>query len=304
MHLDRSYDYIFAALAAPFTGEGEVKTLDKKPGKPRYVTARTVMNRLDNVLGPQNWWDEYVPYSEHAIICKLSVRLPDGTVLTKSDAGGMAGMSDQGDDDKSGFSDAFKRSAVKFGIARYLRGDGVPDYRPQPEPVTTARPEPVVAPWKEEPATLPAPAAPQVQAQAKEEPTQAQAEPESQGLNGLDGTSPFKQDRTFWNDILDEVSRVNSGWMADHPDSEEIVTTTRVLKALAEITYEAKVHPVDPAKNIAPDSKPMTEARWAGVLNKVAKKSPELHTWLKEHLEFFCNQQFQAAQRTLTGSHR
>jgi hypothetical protein len=35
-------------------------------------------------------------------------------------------MSDEGDDDKSGFSDSFKRAAVKFGIGRYLYKDGVP----------------------------------------------------------------------------------------------------------------------------------------------------------------------------------
>ena len=50
------------------------------------------------------------------------------STLTKSDAGGYAGMSDSGDDDKSGFSDAFKRAAVKFGIGRYLYRDGVPRF--------------------------------------------------------------------------------------------------------------------------------------------------------------------------------
>jgi hypothetical protein len=37
-------------------------------------------------------------------------------------------MSDEGDDDKSGFSDAFKRAGVKFGIGRYLYRDGVPGW--------------------------------------------------------------------------------------------------------------------------------------------------------------------------------
>ena len=73
-----------------------------------YVTARTIMNRLDDVLGPENWWDEFVPL-EHSVVCRLTIRLPDGTVLTKSDAGGYAGLADPGDDDKSGFADAFER---------------------------------------------------------------------------------------------------------------------------------------------------------------------------------------------------
>ena len=53
---------------------------------------------------------------------------PDGSVLTKCDAGGYAGMADSGDDDKSGYSDAFKRAAVKFGVARYRYRDGAPTF--------------------------------------------------------------------------------------------------------------------------------------------------------------------------------
>jgi hypothetical protein len=117
---------LFAALAAHFEPD-EVRTRPQGGRQLQYITARTVMNRLDDVLGPANWWDEYVPL-EHSVICRLTVRLPDGTTLTKSDAGGYAGMPDSGDDDKSGFSDAFKRAAVKFGIGRYLYRDGVPRF--------------------------------------------------------------------------------------------------------------------------------------------------------------------------------
>ena len=85
------------------------------------------MNRLDEVLGPENWWDDFVPL-EHSVICRLTIRLPDGTILTKCDAGGYAGLADPGDDDKSGFADAFKRTAVKFGVGRYLYRDGVPRF--------------------------------------------------------------------------------------------------------------------------------------------------------------------------------
>jgi hypothetical protein len=120
-HLD-----LFAALAAPFENE-EVRARPQAGRQLPYVTARTVMNRLDDVLGPSNWWDEYIP-QENSVICRLTIRLPDGTTLTKSDAGGYAGMPDSGDDDKSGFSDAFKRAAVKFGIGRYLYRDGVPRF--------------------------------------------------------------------------------------------------------------------------------------------------------------------------------
>jgi hypothetical protein len=82
------------------------------------------MNRLDEVVGPENWWDDYTPLTS-SVMCRLTVRLPDGQVVTKCDLGGCAGMADAGDDDKSGFSDAFKRAAVKFGAGRYLYNDGV-----------------------------------------------------------------------------------------------------------------------------------------------------------------------------------
>src|SRR5262245_17198534 len=117
---------LFAALAAPFDPD-EVRVRSQAARQLHYVTARTVMNRLDDVLGPENWWDDFVPL-EHSVMCRLTIRLPDGSILTKSDAGGYAGMADPGDDDKSGFADAFKRAAVKFGVGRYLYRDGVPKF--------------------------------------------------------------------------------------------------------------------------------------------------------------------------------
>jgi hypothetical protein len=115
---------IFAALAAPFA-EDEVRSRRQSGRDFQYITARMVMNRLDEVLGPENWWDDYTPI-ENAIACRLTLRLPDGTVLTKCDAGGFTTTADTSDYEKSGFSDAFKRAAVKFGVGRYLYGDGLP----------------------------------------------------------------------------------------------------------------------------------------------------------------------------------
>jgi len=120
---------LFAALAAPFDSQ-DLKARSQQGRQLHYITARTVMNRLDNVLGPENWWDEYVP-SESSVLCRLTIRLPDGSTLTKCDAGGYAGMADSGDDDKSGYSDAFKRAAVKFGVGRHLYRDGIPTYASQ-----------------------------------------------------------------------------------------------------------------------------------------------------------------------------
>ena len=100
------------------------------------------MNRLDASSGRRTGGTS-TSRSEHSVLCKLTIRLPDGSTLTKADAGGYAGMSDQGDDDKSGYSDAFKRAAVKFGVARYLYRDGVPEFvreRVKAEELTPAEP--------------------------------------------------------------------------------------------------------------------------------------------------------------------
>ncbi len=135
--MSTKYPDLFAALAAPFEpDEVKIRSLTNAGRQIHYVTARTVMNRFDNVLGPENWFDEYVP-GENSVLCRLTITLPDGSRLSKCDAGGYAGMSDEGDDDKSGYSDAFKRAAVKFLVGRYLYRDGVPCFTPaNPEPAT------------------------------------------------------------------------------------------------------------------------------------------------------------------------
>jgi hypothetical protein len=159
--LGTKWPRLFARLAARFTADEERQmTKGKGPNAKliKFVTARTIMNRLDEVVGSENWWDDYTPM-EHSVVCRLTIRLPDGELLTKVDAGGYAGMSDEGDDDKSGFSDAFKRAAVKFGAGRYLYGEGVAPYvkselearreerraskgeQPGPSPETEDRPE-------------------------------------------------------------------------------------------------------------------------------------------------------------------
>ena len=117
---------IFAKLGRQFRKD-EVKRLSKGGSTFDYVTARTVMNRLDEVLGPANWSDQYAVYETH-VVCLLTIRLPDGREITRSDVGGISKTPDASDTEKTGFSDAFKRAAVKFGVGRYLYGDGRPDF--------------------------------------------------------------------------------------------------------------------------------------------------------------------------------
>ena len=157
---------LFAALGATFESQ-EVRVRSQAGRQLHYITARTAMNRLDSVLGPENWWDEYFP-GENSVVCKLTMRLPDGSTLTKSDAGGYAGMADSGDDDKSGFSDAFKRAAVKLGVGRYLYRDGVPAFLIDREPVATSpTPTPSTEGLPPAPRTKSAPSTPAVDAGAE-----------------------------------------------------------------------------------------------------------------------------------------
>lgn len=120
------FPQLFESLCAPFS-QSEVKYRKQAGRELAYITARTAMNRLDEVLGPECWSDEYIPH-EKSVMCRLTITLPDGTTLTKCDSGGYAGMQDEGDDEKSGYSDAFKRACVKFGVGRHLYGDGIPRF--------------------------------------------------------------------------------------------------------------------------------------------------------------------------------
>jgi len=123
-------DEVWQKLSEPFP-PGEVQwriealSRDKKRALVvPYVDARTVLDRLDRVVGPEGWQDAYevLADAERAVkdergerrerLVEVKCRL---TVLgvTKEDVG-------EGDSLKAAFSDALKRAAVKFGVGRYL----------------------------------------------------------------------------------------------------------------------------------------------------------------------------------------
>ena len=111
---------ILAQLRAPFPSE-EVKwrvgstTADKSKGMAlAHIDARAVMDRLDDVCGPQNWQDRY-PHANNKTCCELGIRI-DGEWIWKSDGAGDTDF----EGEKGAFSDAFKRAAVRWGIGRYL----------------------------------------------------------------------------------------------------------------------------------------------------------------------------------------
>jgi hypothetical protein len=85
-----------------------------------YIDARDVANRLDAVLGPENWQDsfEIVEAATHVIKAGLGLRL-NGEWIWKYDYGYP--NSDQDEEPlKSSSSDALKRAGVKWGIGRFL----------------------------------------------------------------------------------------------------------------------------------------------------------------------------------------
>lgn len=111
---------IFEKLSEPFPASAidwRVGATNKEGTKGLafpYLQARPVMDRLDDVVGAENWKDEYVPIVG-GFICKLSIRLSDEWI-TKEDAADTSDI----EAIKGGVSDSFKRAAVKWGIGRYL----------------------------------------------------------------------------------------------------------------------------------------------------------------------------------------
>lgn len=115
---------VFEDLAKPFEPRkikwriGQSNDEDTRCMPLAYITARHVMNRLDQVVGPENWKDD-IQHLHDAYLCRLSIRQGDEWI-TKVDVAEGTNIESV----KGGVSDAFKRAAVKFGIGRYLYGLG------------------------------------------------------------------------------------------------------------------------------------------------------------------------------------
>lgn len=79
-----------------------------------YVTNRAIQNRLDAVVGPENWRVHFREVAD-GFICTLVVRVEDEFV-EKEDGASRTNF----EAIKGGISDSMKRAAVQFGIGRYL----------------------------------------------------------------------------------------------------------------------------------------------------------------------------------------
>jgi hypothetical protein len=107
-------------LAAPFGPEAIKIKVQTKPNDNgnalcvAYIDARDVADRLDEVAGG-DWWDEYHKAEAGGLECALTVM-----GITRHDVGSIDDSDNE--TEKSAYSDAFKRAAVKFGVGRFLYG--------------------------------------------------------------------------------------------------------------------------------------------------------------------------------------
>ena len=94
-----------------------------------YIDSRSIQKRLDQVLGRENWQNDFItipstnPKETAAHICRIGLYYEVRKEwIFKSDGAG----STEFEPVKGGLSDAFKRAASMWGIGRYLYGfDGV-----------------------------------------------------------------------------------------------------------------------------------------------------------------------------------
>lgn len=79
-----------------------------------YIQNRAVQNRLDEVVGFENWKNEFI-VDGNSKICGLSLRI-NGEWITKYDGANDTNI----ESTKGGLSASMKRAAVQWGIGRYL----------------------------------------------------------------------------------------------------------------------------------------------------------------------------------------
>ena len=113
-------------LARPFAPEDlewriQVTSKDKTSGLAiPYVTNRAIQDRLDEVVGPENWYNDYKPWhgngKKDAQICGISIYFEGKGFITKWDGAEDSDI----EPIKGGLSDSMKRSAVQWGIGRVL----------------------------------------------------------------------------------------------------------------------------------------------------------------------------------------
>lgn len=116
-------DFDLAKLKEPFPFEDlefRLQSCGEKDGKfwgkaLAYVTNRAIQNRLDEVVGPENWKNEFCAGPNGGVLCGISIRI-NNEFITKWDGAENTDIEAV----KGGLSGAMKRSAVLWGLGRYL----------------------------------------------------------------------------------------------------------------------------------------------------------------------------------------
>lgn len=114
------------ALAKPFAPEDlEWRLQNTIEEKMRglavpYVTNRAIQNRLDEVCGPENWYNDFKPWhsngKKEAQLCGIAIYFEGRGFITKWDGAEDSDIESV----KGGLSDSMKRAAVQWGIGRVL----------------------------------------------------------------------------------------------------------------------------------------------------------------------------------------
>lgn len=113
----------FDLLKAPFPEkdiEWRIQSAGKSGGNIwarclAYINNRAVMDRLDEVCGPENWQNDFKEHGKEGTVCGISIKIGDEWV-TKWDGAEDTKIEAV----KGGISSAMKRAAVQWGIGRYL----------------------------------------------------------------------------------------------------------------------------------------------------------------------------------------
>ena len=115
-----------AALAKPFAPEdlewrlqNTIEESMRGMAVP-YVTNRAIQNRLDEVCGPENWYNEFKPWHSNgkkdAQLCGIAIYFEGKGFITKWDGAEDSDI----EPIKGGLSDSMKRAAYQWGIGRVL----------------------------------------------------------------------------------------------------------------------------------------------------------------------------------------
>ena len=84
------------------------------------VTNRAIQNRLDEVCGPENWYNEFKPWHSNgkkdSQLCGIAIHFEGKGFITKWDGAEDSDI----EPIKGGLSDSMKRAAYQWGIGRVL----------------------------------------------------------------------------------------------------------------------------------------------------------------------------------------